>query len=59
MTHVIKKIAQRWEGGPLKAHMADELFYRHWTEWKDGKRTHILLAPVDGGAVFGSDARKF
>jgi len=46
-----KKIAQRWEGGPLKAHMADELFYRHWTEWKDGKRTHILLAAVDGGAV--------
>jgi len=39
-----KKIAQRWEGGPLKAHMADELFYRHWDRMEDGKRTHILLA---------------
>ncbi len=29
--------------GPLKAHMADHLLYRHWTAWKDGKRSHILF----------------
>jgi len=46
-----KKIAQRWSKGPLQAHMADGLLYRHWTEWKDGKRTHILLAEVSTGAV--------
>ena len=46
-----KKIAQRWSKGPLQAHMADGLLYRHWTEWKDGKRTHILLADVSTGAV--------
>jgi len=46
-----KKIAQRWSKGPLHAHMADGLFYRHWTEWKDGKRTHILLTDVSTGAV--------
>src|SRR6476661_2344696 len=26
-----KKIATRWSGGPLQAHLADELLYRHWT----------------------------
>lgn len=46
-----KKIGQRWSKGPLQAHLADALLYRHWTEWKDGKRTHILLADVSTGAV--------
>jgi dipeptidyl aminopeptidase/acylaminoacyl peptidase len=44
-----KRIAERWEKGPLKAHMADDLFYRHWNAWKDGTRTHIFLASVAGG----------
>ncbi len=46
-----KKIKDRWTKGPLHAHMADALFYRHWTQWKDGQRTHVLLADVPGGAV--------
>lgn len=46
-----KKIADQWGEGPLKAHMADALLYRHWTDWKDGKRTHVLLVDVAGGAV--------
>lgn len=46
-----KKISDRWSKGPLHAHMADALLYRHWTEWKDGTRTHILLANVVTGAV--------
>jgi len=46
-----KKIEERWTKGPLHAHTADALLYRHWTQWKDGKRTHVFLANVAGGAV--------
>jgi len=48
-----KRIADTWQKGPLKAHMADSLLYRHWTTYKDGTRTHILLVDVaaDGGGT--------
>jgi dipeptidyl aminopeptidase/acylaminoacyl peptidase len=46
-----KGIAERWRGGPLNAHMADRLLARHWTSWKDGTRTHILLVSVPDGRV--------
>jgi dipeptidyl aminopeptidase/acylaminoacyl peptidase len=31
--------------------MADALLYRHWTDWKDGKRTHLLHVDVASGVV--------
>jgi dipeptidyl aminopeptidase/acylaminoacyl peptidase len=46
-----KKIGELWSKGPLHAHMADTLLYRHWTQWKDGKRSHVLLADAATGAV--------
>src|ERR1700733_11823174 len=46
-----KKIADRWSKGPLQAHMADGLLYRHWTSWKDGTRTHLLIADASNGSV--------
>ncbi len=46
-----KKTGDRWSEGPLKAHMADDLLYRHWTGWKDATRTHIFLADAQTGKV--------
>jgi dipeptidyl aminopeptidase/acylaminoacyl peptidase len=30
------------DNGPVQAHLADDLFFRHWDFWKDGKRRHIF-----------------
>jgi dipeptidyl aminopeptidase/acylaminoacyl peptidase len=42
-----KKTTEAKEKGPLQAHMADHLMYRHWTEWKDGKRSHTFVYDID------------
>jgi len=40
---------ESWSAGPLAAHMADGLLYRHWTAWRDGKRKHILMFSISSG----------
>jgi Tol biopolymer transport system component len=33
----------------VKAKVLDRLLFRHWNAWKDGKRIHILVTPIEGG----------
>ena len=37
------------EENKVKAQVAERLLYRHWTEWKGGKRTHVFVVPSNGG----------
>jgi dipeptidyl aminopeptidase/acylaminoacyl peptidase len=37
--------------GKTKVHVADELLYRHWTAWRDGRFTHVILFDATTGEV--------
>ncbi len=34
----------------VKARVYTSLLYRHWTKWDNGRRSHLLVVPVTGGA---------
>ena len=46
-----EKTAADDDEGQLDVHVADELLYRHWTSWRDGRYTHILLVDAESGKV--------
>jgi dipeptidyl aminopeptidase/acylaminoacyl peptidase len=43
-----RKRSEEAESSKVKAKIADRLLYRHWNTWKEGKRSHIFIAPADG-----------
>ncbi|MCO6435894.1 MAG: S9 family peptidase [Phycisphaerae bacterium] len=47
---VKETVARRDEITSRKAtgRVYDQLFIRHWDEWKDGRRSHVFVIPTDG-----------
>ncbi len=37
------------KNNPVKAHIATRLLYRHWTDWAEGKRSHLFVTAVNNG----------
>lgn len=46
-----RKTDEARDGSKLKAHVADRLLFRHWTEWRDGRRTHIMVQDLASTVV--------
>jgi dipeptidyl aminopeptidase/acylaminoacyl peptidase len=36
---------------PVKAHIADQLMFRHWTAWDNGTRSHLFVVSPDGSGL--------
>jgi dipeptidyl aminopeptidase/acylaminoacyl peptidase len=45
------------EQSKVKAQIFDHLLYRHWSSYKEGKRSHIFVMPADSPEQSGPDGR--
>src|SRR5438128_449636 len=43
-----KKRNDEKEKNKVKAHVAENLLYRHWTHWNEGPRAHLFVIAPDG-----------
>ena len=44
----VERLKER-EESKTTGRVYDRLFIRHWDTWKDGRRSHLFVLPVDGG----------
>ncbi len=43
-----QELADKLEKGPVQAHLADGLLYRHWTGWRDFQFSQLFTTTFDG-----------
>jgi dipeptidyl aminopeptidase/acylaminoacyl peptidase len=46
-----KQLDQKMDESKVKAKIATRLLYRHWTSWKEGRRTHVFVVSTSGGTA--------
>lgn len=39
------------DASKVKAHIADQLMYRHWNAWDEGTRSHLYVVGADGSSL--------
>ncbi|MGO9271500.1 MAG: prolyl oligopeptidase family serine peptidase [Terriglobia bacterium] len=44
-----QKRLEEAEKSKVKAQLIEALLFRHWTEWREGKYTHLFAVPAKGG----------
>ena len=49
--------AKAADTGKVKAHIADNLLYRHWTEWTPETRSHLFVVSPDGTGLLDVTSR--
>ena len=43
-----KELSEKLENGPVQAHLADSLLFRHWTEWRDFQYSQLFTTTFEG-----------
>ncbi len=46
-----KQKDEQTEASKVQAHVTDRLLYRHWTDWRNAKRTHVFVVFADNGGT--------